>query len=99
MAMTNDRVFLGKGSHTSEHFAAAALGLGCIVRHRASLIERHIESRLAPAQVARPINRRADKPRLLILGIHEHELFGHERAEYVLHRILSVSDGIKPRGS
>ena len=27
MEMKNDRVFLGKGSHTSEHFAAAALGL------------------------------------------------------------------------
>ena len=52
MEMKNDRVFLGKGSHTSEHFAAAALGLGCIVRHRASLIERHIES-LARLIVAR----------------------------------------------
>ena len=99
MEMKNDRVFLGKGSHTSEHFAAAALGLGCIVGHGGSVIEGHFESLFAAGNVARPINRRADKPRLLILGIHEHELFGHERAEYVLHRILSVSDGIKPRGS
>ena len=55
MEMKNDRVFLGKGSHTSEHFAAAALGLGCIVRHRASLIERHIESRRGRMSLARLI--------------------------------------------